>query len=86
MRSSAPAKPKSKSPFPEQTPIDAKGPIILFNGGVHGGTTLLFIHTYVDVPAPTAVIATVKITPSTGATTACTRSRRSRRSPAAPAR
>jgi hypothetical protein len=48
--------------FPEQVPIDAKGPIFLFNGGVHGDTTLLFIHTYVNVPAPTAVIATVKIT------------------------
>jgi hypothetical protein len=48
--------------FPEQKPFSAKGQIVLFNGGVHGGTTLLFIHTYVDVPAPTAVIATVKIT------------------------
>jgi hypothetical protein len=48
--------------FPEQEPIDAKGPVFLFNGGVHGGTTLLFVHTYVDVPAPTAVIAMVKIT------------------------
>jgi hypothetical protein len=48
--------------FPEQKPFAAKGPIVLFNGGVHGGTTLLFIHTYVDVPAPTAVIATVKLT------------------------
>jgi hypothetical protein len=48
--------------FPEQTPFAAKGPIVLFNGGVHGGTTLLFIHTYVSVPAPTAVIATVKLT------------------------
>lgn len=48
--------------FPEQDPIDAKGPILLFNGGVHGNTTLLFVHTYVSVPAPTAVIATVKIT------------------------
>lgn len=48
--------------FPEQKPIDATGPIYLFNGGVHGATTLLFIHTYVNVPAPTAVIATVKIT------------------------
>jgi hypothetical protein len=48
--------------FPEQKPIVAKGPIFLFNGGVHGGTTLLFVHTYVNVPAPTAVIATVKIT------------------------
>jgi hypothetical protein len=48
--------------FPEQEPIVAKGPILLFNGGVHSDTTLLFIHTYVNVPAPTAVIATVKIT------------------------
>lgn len=48
--------------FPEQKPFAAKGPIVLFNGGVHGGTTLLLIHTYVAVPAPTAVIATVKLT------------------------
>ena len=48
--------------FPEQQPFSAKGPIILFNGGVHGGTTLILIHTYVAVPAPTAVIATVKLT------------------------
>jgi len=48
--------------FPEQAPIDAKGPILLFNGGVHGDTTLLFIHTYVNVPAPTAVVATARIT------------------------
>ncbi len=48
--------------FPEQKPFTAKGPIALFNGGVHGGTTLLLIHTYVAVPAPTAVIATVKLT------------------------
>jgi hypothetical protein len=48
--------------FPEQALITARGPIVLFNGGVHGGTTLLLIHTYVAVPAPTAVIATVKLT------------------------
>jgi hypothetical protein len=47
--------------FPEQAPIDATGPIVLFNGGVHGATTFLFVHTYVNVPAPTAVIATVKV-------------------------
>lgn len=47
--------------FPEQAPIVAKGPIYLFNGGVRGGTTTLLIHTYVNVPAPTAVIATTKI-------------------------
>lgn len=48
--------------FPEQRPFAATGPIVLFNGGVHGGTTLLFVHAYVEVPAPTAVIAMVKIT------------------------
>ncbi|HEX6666028.1 MAG TPA: hypothetical protein VF081_05490, partial [Solirubrobacterales bacterium] len=47
--------------FPEQKPFTAKGPIVLFNGGVHGGATLLFGHAYVEVPAPVAVVATVKI-------------------------
>ncbi len=48
--------------LPEQAPFSAKGPIVLFNGGVHGKTTLLLVHTYVSVPAPTAVIVAVKIT------------------------
>jgi hypothetical protein len=48
--------------FPEQQPFSATGPIVLFNGGVHGGSTLVLIHTYVAVPAPTAVIATAKLT------------------------
>ena len=47
--------------FPEQRPLLAKGPIVLFSGGVQGGTTTLFIHTYVSIPAPTAVVVTVKI-------------------------
>jgi hypothetical protein len=47
--------------FPEQKPIIARGPIFLFNGGVHGGTTVLYIHTYVAIPAPTAVVVTVKV-------------------------
>lgn len=47
--------------FPESEPFTAKGPIYLFNGGVRGGTTTLFIHTYVGVPAPTAVVAVVTI-------------------------
>ncbi len=48
--------------FPEQRPFTATGPIVLFNGGVQGRTTLLLIHTYVSVPAPTAVIVPVKLT------------------------
>jgi hypothetical protein len=48
--------------FEEQAPFDAVGPITVFNGGVHDGTTFLYIHTYLDVPAPTAVVATVEVT------------------------
>ncbi len=48
--------------FPEQAPFSATGPIVLFNGGVHGSTTRLYVHTYVSVPAPTAVVATVELT------------------------
>lgn len=48
--------------FPESTPFKAHGPLILFNGGTKGGTTLLYLHFYAPVPAPTAIITTVKIT------------------------
>lgn len=48
--------------FAEQTPFSATGPVVLFNGGVHGGTTALFLHAYVDVPAPTAVVTKVAVT------------------------
>lgn len=47
--------------FPEQKPFVAKGRLLFFNGGVHGGTTLLLVHTYVHVPAPTAVVVPVKL-------------------------
>lgn len=48
--------------FNEQKPFSAKGPLVLFNGGVKGGTTTMFIHFYAPVPAPTAIITVVKIT------------------------
>jgi hypothetical protein len=43
--------------FPESIPFPANGPLVLFNGGRKGGKYLLYIHAYVAVPAPTAVIA-----------------------------
>jgi hypothetical protein len=43
--------------FPESTPFPADGPLLLVNGGRKGGKYLLYIHAYVAVPAPTAVIA-----------------------------
>jgi hypothetical protein len=47
--------------FAEQAPFTAKGPLVAFNGGVKGNTTTLFIHAYVAVPTPTAIVTTVKI-------------------------
>jgi hypothetical protein len=48
--------------FPEQKPFRSTGPLLLFNGGVHGATTTVLLHAYVDVPAPTAVIVRAKVT------------------------
>ena len=47
--------------FPESVPFRATGPLILFNGGVHGGTTTVLLHAYVDVPAPTAIVVKATI-------------------------
>ena len=47
--------------FPEQKPFTASGPLVLFNGGVQGGVTKMYIHAYVSVPAPTAIVTVVKV-------------------------
>ena len=48
--------------FPEQAPFSATGPVVLFNGGVQGRVTTVFVHTYVNVPAPTAVVTKATVT------------------------
>jgi hypothetical protein len=47
--------------FPEQPPINAKSKIVVFNGGFKGGVTTMFIHVYLTVPTPAAIVTTVKI-------------------------
>jgi len=47
--------------FPEQAPFRSSGPLILFNGGVQGGTTTVLLHAYVNVPAPTAIVTKATI-------------------------
>lgn len=47
--------------FPEQRPIPVKSDLIVFNGGKKGGTTTFFIHAYITVPTPAAIVTTVKI-------------------------
>lgn len=48
--------------FPEQKPFNAKGPLVVFNGGVKGGKTQIYVHVYANVPAPTAFITPVTVT------------------------
>jgi hypothetical protein len=48
--------------FPEQTPFRSTGPVLLFNGGVHGRTTDVLLHAYVNVPAPTAIVTKATVT------------------------
>jgi hypothetical protein len=48
--------------FPEQAPFSASGPVVIFNGGVQGRTTLVLLHAYVAVPAPTAIVTRATVT------------------------
>ena len=48
--------------FPEQAPFNAKGPLRVFNGGGTGNKTLILVHVYANVPAPTAFITRVNVT------------------------
>ena len=47
--------------FAEQNPISVNSKLLVINGGEKGGTTTLFIHAYITVPTPAAVVTTVKI-------------------------
>lgn len=49
--------------FPEQRPVIATSPLTMFNGGVRGGKTTIFIHAYLTVPVPAAVVTPVVLTP-----------------------
>jgi hypothetical protein len=47
--------------FPEQTPIPVHSKLLAFNGGTKGGVTTIYIHAYITVPTPAAIVTTVKI-------------------------
>lgn len=47
--------------FPEQAPIPANSPLLVFNGGQSGSTTTFYIHAYLTQPIVTAIVTTVKI-------------------------
>ena len=47
--------------FEESKQIPVHSKLLVFNGGVKGGTTTLFIHAYITFPVPAAVVTTVKV-------------------------
>jgi hypothetical protein len=47
--------------FPEQTPIKVTSPITVFNGGGNAHRSMILIHIFITVPAPTAVVTRVMI-------------------------
>jgi hypothetical protein len=47
--------------FPESSPIIAHSKLVAFNGGVKGGVTTVFIHAFLTVPVPAALVTTVKV-------------------------
>jgi hypothetical protein len=47
--------------FPEQTPIRVASPLLIFNGGTKGGKTTMYIHSFITVPVPAAIVTTLTI-------------------------
>jgi hypothetical protein len=47
--------------FPEEAPIYVGSHLHVYNGGVHGGTRILWIYMPVSVPTPAAIISKVKL-------------------------
>ena len=47
--------------FPDSKPVLVTSKLLVFNGGFKGGTTTLYIHAYITVPVPAAIVTTVKI-------------------------
>lgn len=48
--------------FPESKPIIVSSPLTIFNGGTKGSKTTMFIHTFITVPVPAAIVTTITIT------------------------
>jgi hypothetical protein len=47
--------------FPESGEVPVRSDLLVFNGGEKGGVTTFFIHAYITVPVPAAIVTTVKI-------------------------
>lgn len=47
--------------FAEQAPIRVPSPLLIFNGGTRRGVTTMFIHSFITVPVPAAIVTTITI-------------------------
>lgn len=52
---------KAEIAFEEQKPLTVSSPLLIFNGGTKGGKTTMFIHTYITVPVPAAIVTTLEV-------------------------
>lgn len=54
-------KAKAGIKFPEQPEIPVTSELLAFNGGFRGGVTTIYLHAYITVPTPAAIITPVKV-------------------------
>lgn len=47
--------------FPESKVVPVASKLLVFNGGESGGVITFYIHAYITVPVPAAIVTTVKI-------------------------
>lgn len=47
--------------FAEQKPIKVASPLLIFNGGTRHGKTTMYIHSFITVPVPAAIVTTITI-------------------------
>jgi len=47
--------------FKESGEVPVKSDLLVFNGGFKGGVTTFFVHAYITIPVPAAIVTTVKI-------------------------
>jgi hypothetical protein len=47
--------------FPESRTVPVESDLLVFNGGFKGGVTTFYVHAYITVPVPAAIVTTVKI-------------------------
>jgi hypothetical protein len=47
--------------FPEQQPIKVSSPLTIFNGPTRGRKTTMYVHSFITVPVPAAIVTTLTI-------------------------